>query len=123
MTTYEIVIRPLSAEEGGGYMGFVPDLIGCMSDGATPEEAIVNTLDAINEWLELQARLGREIPAPGSARERAKKDRAALIQTIHVLSTDLDERMCNIEGRLEELLRRIDELQPVWAPLELEHAA
>lgn len=44
---YRIVIEPLSEAEGGGYMAVVPDLPGCMSDGDTPEEALVNGQDAI----------------------------------------------------------------------------
>jgi len=36
---YSIVIAPLSAEDGGGYLATVPDLPGCMSDGASREEA------------------------------------------------------------------------------------
>jgi predicted RNase H-like HicB family nuclease len=31
---YRLTLRPLSAEEGGGWLAEVPDLPGCMSDGA-----------------------------------------------------------------------------------------
>ena len=41
MLTYAVVIEPLSAEEGGGYLAPVPDLPGCMSDGETPQKALV----------------------------------------------------------------------------------
>jgi hypothetical protein len=34
-------------DEGGGYLIEFPDLPGCMSDGATIEEAITNGIDAI----------------------------------------------------------------------------
>jgi hypothetical protein len=37
---YPVVVEPLPIEEGGGFIATVPDLPGCMSDGATPEEAI-----------------------------------------------------------------------------------
>jgi hypothetical protein len=30
---YPIIIRPLTAEDGGGYLAEVPDLPGCMRDG------------------------------------------------------------------------------------------
>jgi hypothetical protein len=30
---YTIVIGRLSVEDGGGYLAYVPDLPGCMSDG------------------------------------------------------------------------------------------
>jgi predicted RNase H-like HicB family nuclease len=39
---YPVLITPLSAEDGGGYLATVPDLPGCMSDGATREEAAHN---------------------------------------------------------------------------------
>jgi predicted RNase H-like HicB family nuclease len=50
---YTIQIEPLSDNDGGGYMGTVPELPGCMSDGATPREALINTLDAIKVWLKV----------------------------------------------------------------------
>ncbi|WAJ29814.1 type II toxin-antitoxin system HicB family antitoxin [Antarcticirhabdus aurantiaca] len=61
---YPIVIEPLAAEDGGGFAAFVPDLPGCMSDGATPEEAIDNVRDAIRCWIEAADDLDRPVPAP-----------------------------------------------------------
>ncbi|WP_347338750.1 type II toxin-antitoxin system HicB family antitoxin [Bradyrhizobium nanningense] len=37
---YKIIIEPLSEEDGGGFVATVPDLPGCMSDGATEFEAV-----------------------------------------------------------------------------------
>jgi predicted RNase H-like HicB family nuclease len=61
---YPVIVSPLSEEDGGGFLATVPDLPGCMSDGETPAEAIENVQDAIQEWLHLARKLGREIPAP-----------------------------------------------------------
>ncbi len=61
---YPFTIRPLLAEEGGGYLIEFPDLPGCMSDGATPEEAIVNGKEAVTEWLHACKKLKRPIPKP-----------------------------------------------------------
>ena len=47
---YRFTIRPLPEDEGGGYLIEFPDLPGCMSDGATIEEAITNGLDAMRGW-------------------------------------------------------------------------
>jgi len=44
---YAVVIEPLSAEDGGGFLARVTDLPGCMSDGETPAEALANVEDAI----------------------------------------------------------------------------
>lgn len=61
---YSVLISPLSAEDGGGFLATVPDLPGCMSDGETPEEAITNVQDAILTWIEAARELDRPIPAP-----------------------------------------------------------
>ena len=45
--TYPALIRPLSEDEGGGWLVEYPDLPGCMSDGETPEEALQNGRDAV----------------------------------------------------------------------------
>ena len=60
---YAIALRPLSTEEGGGFLASVPDLPGCMSDGETPEQALVNVYAAIEEWIDAAQLLGRDIPA------------------------------------------------------------
>jgi predicted RNase H-like HicB family nuclease len=61
---YAVLVEPLSAEDGGGFLATVPDLPGCMSDGATPEEAIANVQDAITVWIEAANDLGHDVPAP-----------------------------------------------------------
>ena len=63
---YPIVIEPLSAEDGGGFMARVPDLPGCMSDGETPEEAATNVQDAIAAWIEAAHDLGHRVPKPST---------------------------------------------------------
>lgn len=61
---YEIHIRPLSEEDGGGYLATVPELPGCMSDGETPQQALENVFDAINCWIEAAREMGRAVPPP-----------------------------------------------------------
>ncbi|HEY1930565.1 MAG TPA: type II toxin-antitoxin system HicB family antitoxin [Acetobacteraceae bacterium] len=62
--TYPVVIEPLPPDEGGGFLALVPDLPGCMSDGASPEEAVANVQDAIDTWIEAANDLAHAIPAP-----------------------------------------------------------
>jgi predicted RNase H-like HicB family nuclease len=62
--TYPIVIEPLLPEDGGGFLALVPDLPGCMSDGASPEEAVANVQDAIESWIQAAMDLGHAIPTP-----------------------------------------------------------
>lgn len=59
---YRVEIRPLSKEEGGGFLATVPDLPGCMSDGETKEEAIENLRDAIKQWIDQARAMGRPVP-------------------------------------------------------------
>lgn len=61
---YPILIEALPAEEGGGYLATVPDLPGCMSDGATREQAAHSVADAITAWIQEATALGRPIPQP-----------------------------------------------------------
>ncbi|MCX5494879.1 type II toxin-antitoxin system HicB family antitoxin [Kaistia dalseonensis] len=61
---YPIVVQPLSIEDGGGFLASVPDLPGCMSDGATPEEAVSNVQDAILSWIEAAHDMGHAVPEP-----------------------------------------------------------
>ena len=61
---YPVVLEPLPDDEGGGFVATMPDLPGCMSDGATPEEALSNVQDAIITWIEAARDLGHEVPAP-----------------------------------------------------------
>lgn len=61
---YEVDVKPLSADLGGGYVAVVPELPGCMSDGDTPEDALANAYDAAEAWLEHARELGRDIPVP-----------------------------------------------------------
>ena len=64
---YGVDIRPLSPEDGGGFVAVVPELPGCRSDGETPAEALANAYDAILCWIEAADELGRQVPQPTRA--------------------------------------------------------
>lgn len=61
---YSIMVEPLSAEDGGGFLATVPDLPGCMSDGETEVEARQNIQAAINDWISHALAEGRRVPPP-----------------------------------------------------------
>lgn len=61
---YAVRIERLSENDGGGYIALVPDLPGCMSDGATPEEALRNVQEAIQSWTESAREWNQDIPQP-----------------------------------------------------------
>ncbi|MBR1657505.1 MAG: type II toxin-antitoxin system HicB family antitoxin [Synergistaceae bacterium] len=52
------------SDEDRKFIAEVPELAGCMADGDTPEEALLNSSVIISEWLETAELLGREIPEP-----------------------------------------------------------
>jgi predicted RNase H-like HicB family nuclease len=62
MYKYEVIVY--WNEEDEAYIAEVPELSGCMADGATYEEALKNVQGIISEWIETAQVLGREIPAP-----------------------------------------------------------
>lgn len=62
MSKYEIIIY--WSEEDSAFIAEVPELAGCMADGATYQEALANAEIIITEWLETARDLGREIPEP-----------------------------------------------------------
>lgn len=62
MHKYERIV--FWSEEDQKWIVDVPELPGCMADGATAEEAMENAEIVISEWLETAEALGREIPVP-----------------------------------------------------------
>lgn len=50
------------SDEDNKFIVEVPELAGCMADGNTPEEALLNSGIIISEWIETAELLGRDIP-------------------------------------------------------------
>lgn len=65
--SYPFTIRPLLAEDGGGFAIEYPDLPGCISDGETHEEALENGADAVKAYLLSCVKHGDPIPRPSVA--------------------------------------------------------
>src|SRR5690349_2190684 len=102
---YPILVVPLSAEDGGGYLACVPDLKGCMSDGETREEAVANAQQAILEWIDTAKEDGKEVPAPFSLQERALRQKHSLekklkeqAKQIAALDAELKVLRCDLEA-------------------------
>ena len=66
LDTYPFEVRPLSDEEGGGFLVTYQDFDECIADGETIEEAIANGREALNVVIATLEELGHPIPAPGS---------------------------------------------------------
>ena len=59
---YELIIYWSRADES--FVVEVPELPGCMADGATYEQAVANAQVVIQEWIETARSLDRPIPEP-----------------------------------------------------------
>jgi len=80
---YPYIVKPLPSEDGGGFSIEFPDLLGCVSDGETEEEAIVNGKDAAREWLETCKKLGRKVPTPSKQSTYSGKILSRLPKYLH----------------------------------------
>lgn len=80
---YPFEIRPLSSEEGGGFLISYPDFSDCISDGATVEEAIVNGKDALKSTVAALKSKELPIPAPNSGGVASGKFVARVPKTVH----------------------------------------
>lgn len=128
MTVYRYPID-LEPDETGRTVARAPDLIGCVTDGATPEEALTEIADAIDEALAAAMAAREPIPEPSPARGRptvapsatlaAKAalygamraqglSNVALAERLHVQETEvrrmLDSHHATKIGRLEKAL-------------------
>ena len=59
---YQIILA--WSTEDDAFIAQVPELPGCMADGATYQEALANAEVVIRDWLETARELGRAVPKP-----------------------------------------------------------
>jgi len=62
MIRYEVILY--WSEDDQSFVAEVPELAGCMADGATYQEALANAEVIIQQWIETARDLGRPIPEP-----------------------------------------------------------
>lgn len=62
MDKYEVILY--WSPEDRAYIADVPELAGCMADGASRAEALQNVEQVITEWIETAEALGRAVPEP-----------------------------------------------------------
>lgn len=94
MVDYEITLRPLDTEDGGGWVALVPDLPGCSGDGETPEQALHDVEQAMMAWMEHARELGRPIPEPNQQAPKAHSGKFTLRLPVSMHR--------ELEGRAEE---------------------
>lgn len=52
------------SEEDNAFIAEVPELAGCMADGSTAIEALKNSEQIVQEWVETALEMGRDVPVP-----------------------------------------------------------
>ena len=67
---YVVQVEPIPPFKGGGWIGRVPNLPECMSDGDDLESLKVSIADAIETWISAVHRLGRPVPRPVDWQQR-----------------------------------------------------
>lgn len=83
LADYPFEIKPLSAEEGGGYLISYPDFAECISDGETVEEAIANGADALQATIAALKFKTLPVPSPNSGGVASGKFVARVPKTVH----------------------------------------
>ena len=76
-------VRPLSSEEGGGYLISFPDFAECISDGEDVDEAIENGRDALKATIAALKSKKLAVPAPNSGGVASGKFVARVPKTVH----------------------------------------
>ena len=89
---YNLVFKQVKDESGEYYFVTVQELTGCMSDGATIEEAHANIKEAIEGWIETKLELGFPIPLPVNTDNYSGKFLLRLPKSLHArLATEAEK--------------------------------
>ena len=83
LTDYPFEVRPLSTDEGGGYLISFPDFAECISDGESVDEAIENGRDALKATIAALKSKKLPVPAPNGGGVASGKFVARVPKTGH----------------------------------------
>jgi antitoxin HicB len=92
LESYPFTIRPVTKDEGEGYLIEYPDVPLCLADGATPEEAIANGRDALRSCLLCYREDGKPLPKPSSLAGSSGQFRLRVPKGLHAWLTASAER-------------------------------
>lgn len=87
LADYPFEIRPLSMEEGGGFLISYPDFSDCIADGETVEEVIKNGADALKATIATLKAKGFQVPTPNSGGVASGRFVARVPKTVHAQLT------------------------------------
>ena len=87
LADYPFEIRPLTAEERGGFLISYPDFSECLSDGQTVDEALKNGKDALKATIAALKANDLPVPAPNSGGIASGKFVTRVPKTVHAQLT------------------------------------
>jgi antitoxin HicB len=80
---YPFEIRPLTLDEGGGFLISYPDFSDCLADGETVEEAVANGKAALRATIAALKAKDHAVPQPNSGGVASGKFVARVPKTVH----------------------------------------
>lgn len=84
---YPFEIRPLTPQEGGGFLISYSDFSDCISDGETVEEALANGKEALKSTIAALRARDLPIPVPNGGGIASGKFIARVPKTVHARLT------------------------------------
>lgn len=103
---YKYNLERISEEDGGGWLASIPLLEGCISDGETPTEAIVNLEDAKKEWISFCLDNGVTIPEPREDKFSGKFTLRVPKSTHKFLVNRADEEGISLNNLVNDLISK-----------------
>lgn len=94
------------SEDDLAWIAEVPELPGCMADGATQEEAIHNAQRSIKDWVEEAERLDRAVPLPDPSIDNVIKAAELLNKSELARKTGIQIRTLNAKIKRRSPLSR-----------------
>lgn len=83
LSDYPFEIRPLTAEEGGGFLISFPDFSECISDGESVEDALKNGREALKATIAALKAKGQPVPSANGGGVASGKFVARVPKTVH----------------------------------------
>jgi antitoxin HicB len=104
---YKVNLYKLSEEQGDGWGAEVEELKGCFADGETPDEAVTNLKEVVEEWVGILKIDGTPLPQPVLLRENDAYSGKFTVRVPKSLHRLISERAEQEEVSLNQLINSI----------------
>lgn len=104
---YKVNLYKLSDKQGDGWGAEVEELKGCFADGETPDEAITNLKEVVEEWVEILKTEGKPLPQPVLLRENDAYSGKFTVRVPKSLHRLISERAEQEDVSLNQLINSI----------------